>query len=96
MASIMRNAVSVIESIRIILIDCLSVPKIIGTGPIIIAPPPFTFPPPFLVLDMKSKIIATKIMSIPAKIKANPNPKSVDASISVKLRLCILRFADGF
>jgi hypothetical protein len=39
---------------------------------------------------MKSKMIAAKITTIPAKIKANPKPKSADTSIPFKLRL--LRF----
>lgn len=64
---------SVSESSKTVLIDSLSVPKIIGIGPIIMAPPPLTFSP-FLVFEMKRKRIAARVTSMPANIKAMPKP----------------------
>ena len=71
--NIMRAIVSASERSKIALIDFLSVPKIIGIGPINIAPAPFIFPS-HLTLKMKSRRIATNMITIPAKIKAMPKP----------------------
>lgn len=71
--TIMRSIVSLNESSKTVLTDSLSVPKIIGKGPMMMAQPPLTFPSP-LMLERKSKKIATKMTSIPANIKAMPKP----------------------
>ncbi len=64
--------VSAKESAKIVLTDFLSVPKIIGTGPIIITPAAFTFPLPAPRID--AKIIAATIIIMPTTI--NPNPRA--------------------
>ena len=64
-------AVSARESNKTVLSDFLSVPKIIGTGPIITAPPPLTFP--VLALERDSKIRVTTIIIIPTKTIAMPS-----------------------
>jgi len=54
-----------------ILTDSLSVPKTIGKGPMIIAPPPLTFPFPFMVVQSR-RITATKAMANPVKTRMAP------------------------
>lgn len=41
---IKRSVTRIMERIKRIFTDSLSVPKTIGNGPMIIAPPPFTLP----------------------------------------------------
>ena len=50
---------------------CLSVPKTIGTGPIMTMPPAFTLPFPPEPLKVNSKV-AMKTSANPAKISVNP------------------------
>ena len=65
------STIKAMESRRSILRDSLSVPKIIGKGPIITAPPPLTFP--FSLVVVKNmRITATKAMRNPAKTKMTP------------------------
>ena len=63
--------IKVIESRRSILIDSLSVPKTIGKGPMITAPPPSNFPFPLAAVKNMS-MTATKAMRNPAKTKIVP------------------------
>jgi hypothetical protein len=58
-------------SIRILLTDFLSVPKIIGIGPIMIMPAPRTLP--FWAPPIDARIIAATIIMIPMTTKAKPN-----------------------
>jgi len=67
----MRSAVRITERKRTVLRDFLSVPKTMGIGPIIIAPPALTFPV-FLLLESKMSAAAIMMISIPAKTKAVP------------------------
>jgi hypothetical protein len=69
----MRITVSIIERIRTVLSDFLSVPKMMGTGPIITAPPPLTCTL-FFLFENKSIRIATVAMSVPAKSRVMPMP----------------------
>jgi len=59
------------DSRKSILTDSLSVPKTIGKGPIITAPPPLTFPFPFMVVKSK-RITATKVKANPVKTRMTP------------------------
>jgi len=71
MTNTMRSVVRTIEISRAVLSDYLSVPKTIGIGPIIIAPPPLAFPA-FLLFDRRRSAVATIMISISAKAKAVP------------------------
>ena len=71
MTSTIRSAVRIIDSNRTVLSDCLSVPKIIGIGPIIIAPPPLAFPV-FPLFDRRMNADATIMIRNPAKASAVP------------------------
>lgn len=62
--------------------DSLSVPKTIGIGPIITAPPPLTLPP--LILDMRRMAKAMIKVRIPNKIRVKPRPWR-GLALSVKL-----------
>lgn len=57
-----------------ILADCLSVPKTIGTGPIITTPPPRTWPAPLADLRM-AKIKASIATANAARASSNPITK---------------------
>lgn len=70
MKKAMRITVSVIESHKRVLTDSLSVPKIMGKGPIITAPPPLTVFS--LKPAMKSRRKATKTINTPMKMRAIP------------------------
>jgi len=59
-------------SIRIFSMDFLSVPKIMGIGPIMMMPPPRTLP--FLAPSVQVRIITATIIMIPITTKAKPNP----------------------
>jgi len=61
-----------IDRINMILTDSLSVPKIIGIGPIMTAPPPLTFVFPPLAPDNTSQIIAMNATAKPKRIKPTP------------------------
>ena len=65
------STIKAIDNRRSILIDSLSVPKTIGKGPMMTAPPPLTFPFPFVVVK-NMRMTATKAMRNPAKIKMTP------------------------
>lgn len=78
----MSNSVKIMESNKIVLVDSLSVPKIIGKGPIIIAPPALTFFSLF-ILDIKRRSVTTRIIAIPVNINVIPKRRSVSASISL-------------
>jgi len=65
------SIIKAIDSRRSILIDSLSVPKTIGKGPTITAPPPLTFPFPLAVVK-NMRMTATKAIMNPAKIKMVP------------------------
>jgi len=67
--------IKVIESRRSILRDSLSVPKTIGKGPMITAPPPSNFPLPLAVVK-NMRITATKATRNPAKTKMTPKLKN--------------------
>lgn len=67
----MTTIVSAKASIKTVLTDFLSVPKIIGTGPITITPAAFTFLFPDPLID--AKIIAATIIVMPTTIKPNPS-----------------------
>lgn len=71
MTSAMRSVVRTIESSRIVLSDCLSVPKIIGIGPINITPPPLTFPV-FPFFERRRSTVAIIMISIPARASSVP------------------------
>lgn len=71
MTSAMRSVVRTIASSRIVLSDCLSVPKTIGIGPINITPPPLIFPV-FSFFERRRSTVATVMISIPAKASAVP------------------------
>lgn len=59
--------VRIMDSKRSVLTDSLSVPKIIGKGPIITAPPPLIFP--LLRIFVKNRrTTAGKVIRNPAKI----------------------------
>jgi hypothetical protein len=68
---------------RTVITDFLSVPKIIGMGPIITTPPPFNL----LLLPLtpfeKSRIKAIKIIAKPEKTKVNPITQSGCSLINV-------------
>jgi len=69
--AIKSSTVSAKESSKMVLSDFLSVPKIIGTGPIIMAPPPYFS---FLgAYKTESKRTASTMMSTPTKINAMPS-----------------------
>ena len=63
--------IKVIDSRRSILVDSLSVPKTMGKGPIITAPPPLAFPFPLVVVK-NMRMTAIKAMRNPAKNKMTP------------------------
>ena len=65
------STIKAIDSRRTILMDSLSVPKTMGKGPMIIAPPPLTFPSLRMVVKNR-RMIATKAMINPAKTKMAP------------------------
>ena len=61
-----------IDMISMIWTDFLSVPKTIGIGPIMTAPPPLTFVFQILSLDRTSQIMATNAIAKPKRVKATP------------------------
>ena len=63
--------IKAIDNRRSILTDSLSVPKTIGKGPMITAPPPLIFPFPLVVVKKRS-MTAKKAMINPAKTKITP------------------------
>ena len=65
------STIKAIDSRRSILIDSLSVPKTMGKGPMITAPPPLTFSFPLVVVK-NMRMTATKAMRKPAKTKMTP------------------------
>jgi len=69
------SMIKVIESRRKILRDFLSVPKTIGKGPMITAPPPSNLPFPLAVVK-NMRITAKKAMINPAKTKIAPKLKN--------------------
>ena len=71
MTSAVRSVVRTIESSRIVLSDCLSVPKTIGIGPINITPPPLTFPV-FPFFERRRSTVATIMISIPVRASVVP------------------------
>lgn len=70
------------ESNTTVLSDFLSVPKIIGIGPIMMAPPLLTFP--FIALLLESKIIAAKMMTMPTRIRTIPDRCRISVSLNVR------------
>ena len=68
------------ESNTTVLSDFLSVPKIIGIGPIKMAPPPLILP--FLDPETETRITAMMIISIPMKISVMPKVYRVAESIN--------------
>jgi hypothetical protein len=86
-------ATRIIERINSAFTVCLSVPKIIGTGPIMMTPPAFTLPFPPAPFNASSKV-AMKTSANPAIISVNP---MLHKSWSLKavhcfMRLCASRF----
>ncbi len=67
----MSNATRTIERISMTLTDCLSVPKTMGMGPIMMAPPPLTLLPPLLP-DRIAPITAMNMRAKPRRIKPKP------------------------
>ena len=63
--------IKAIDNRRSILTDSLSVPKTIGKGPMITAPPPLIFSFP-LVAVKNRRMTATKAIINPAKTKITP------------------------
>lgn len=63
--------IKAMDSKRSVFTVSLSVPKIIGKGPIITAPPPLTFLSLFMAVKMK-RMAAIKVMMKPAKTKIVP------------------------
>jgi hypothetical protein len=61
-----------IDKTRIIFTDSLSVPKIIGMGPMMMAPPPLTFPPLLLKPLRKSRAKAINAIAKPTKTRVKP------------------------
>ncbi len=59
-------------NVKTVLTDFLSVPKIIGIGPIMITPAPRTLP--FFALPLEARMIAATITMIPATISTKPRP----------------------
>jgi hypothetical protein len=66
------KATRTIANNKIIFKDSLSVPNIIGIGPIIRMPPPLVFPFALFALEKMSRITAKKATAKPTRIKANP------------------------
>ncbi len=66
-----RNKIRIIESKRRIFTDSLSVPKIIGNGPIIRAPPPLTLLS-FLKDFKNSMRVAMNVRKKPIRINVTP------------------------
>lgn len=64
--------ISTMDNIRSTLTVSLSVPKMIGIGPIIIKPPPLALPRMRMLLANNEGTMAKVIMK-PAKIDINPN-----------------------
>jgi len=71
MTSIMRSVVRAVDSSRAVLSDFLSVPKIMGIGPIIIAPPPVTFPV-LSFFERTRRMVATIMISVPTSASVVP------------------------
>ena len=70
------SAIMTMASISMIFTDCLSVPKIIGNGPMRITPPPFIFPL-FLLAERASRKVVTMMIMSPMTINKKPiNPKA--------------------
>ena len=65
------STIRVVDNRRSILTDSLSVPKTMGKGPMITAPPPLTFPFPLVVVKNR-RMTATKAMVNPAKTRIAP------------------------
>jgi len=65
------SMIKAVDNMRSILIDFLSVPKTMGKGPMITAPPPLTFPSP-LMIPKNRRRTATKAVINPAKTKMTP------------------------
>ncbi len=62
--------------------DFLSVPNIMGMGPIIMTPPPLTFPLPLPVERLKTNRIASIIMKTPTIISTMPADWSTSISVN--------------
>ncbi len=75
------KATNTIDSTRMILTDSLSVPKTMGTGPMITAPPPLALPLPPFAPDRTIKIIAMNATAKPMRISTMP---MLDRSWSAK------------
>ena len=71
MITIIGSAVRTVESSMTVLRGSLSVPKIMGIGSIIIAPPPLTFSV-FLLFDKRISVVANMMISIPAEVRIVP------------------------
>jgi hypothetical protein len=71
------------DKTKIIFTDSLSVPKIIGIGPIMTTPPPLTLPFSLLAFFKKSRIIAIITIAKPTKTKVEPMLHSNCSLISV-------------
>jgi len=69
---ITSKATRMIDRTRINFTDSLSVPKIIGMGPMMTTPPPRTFPPLPLKPLRKSRTTATKAIARPTKTRVKP------------------------
>jgi len=67
-----NSAIRMIDKTRIIFTDSLSVPKIIGIGPMMMAPPPRVFPSLLFKPLRKSRTTAIKAIAKPAKTKVRP------------------------
>jgi len=65
-----RSATRIMESKRRIFTDSLSVPKIIGNGPIIMAPPPLTLPS--LKAVKNNRMAAINVTKKPVRIRMTP------------------------
>ena len=64
---------SVSDKSNIVLTDCLSVPKAMGIGPIIIMPAPLVFCCPFVAGERSSKSSAAVRIRNPASISVIPS-----------------------
>jgi len=66
------SATRIMDKTRIIFTDSLSVPKIIGMGPMMTAPPPRTFPPLLFKPLRKRRTTAIKAIAKPTKTRVKP------------------------
>ena len=82
------KATNTIDNTRMILTDSLSVPKIMGIGPMMTAPPPLTLLLPPFAPDRTIRIIAMNATAKPMRISTMP---MLDRSWSAK-EISLLHF----